>query len=133
LHPPIVSAYAALLALLFMALSIRTLRLRRQLRIAIGDAGNPAMLRAMRVHSNFAEYVPLSLLLVYFVEVQGAQATLVHGLCLCLLIGRLAHAFGVSQPDENFSFRVTGMALTFTVLFFSSAWLLIAFFHAGLA
>ena len=78
MHPPIVSAYAALLALLFMALSIRTLRLRRQLRIAIGDAGNPAMLRAMRVHSNFAEYVPLSLLLVYFVEVQGAQATLVR-------------------------------------------------------
>lgn len=64
----IVFLYAALLALLFVALSIRTLLMRRRLGIAIGDAGNESMLRAMRVHSNFAEYVPLSLLLIYFVE-----------------------------------------------------------------
>ena len=38
---PVTSFYAALLALLFVALSVRTLRLRRRLRIAIGDAGNP--------------------------------------------------------------------------------------------
>jgi uncharacterized membrane protein YecN with MAPEG domain len=43
--------------------------------IAIGDAGNPEMLRAMRVHSNFAEYVPLSLLLIYFVETAASRRT----------------------------------------------------------
>ena len=37
---PIVSLYAGLLALLFVALSLRTLGLRRRLRIAIGDAGS---------------------------------------------------------------------------------------------
>jgi len=57
----VVSLYAALLALLFVALSIRTLRMRRRLRIAVGDAGNQAMLKAIRAHSNFSEYVPLSL------------------------------------------------------------------------
>lgn len=129
----IVPAYAALLALFYVALSIRTLRLRRQLRIAVGDGGNPAMLRAMRVHANFAEYVPLGLILLHFVERQGAQALLLHGLCLCLLLGRIAHAYGVSQPAENFSFRVTGMALTFTTIFFSSAWLLLAFVRQHLA
>ena len=61
----IVPLYASILALLFVALSVRTLRLRRSLRIAIGDAGSETMLRAMRVHSNFAEYVPLSLILIY--------------------------------------------------------------------
>ena len=60
--------YAALLAILFVLLSIRTIRLRRSLKIAVGDAGNPKMLRAMRVHSNFSEYVPLSLLLIYFIH-----------------------------------------------------------------
>jgi len=36
------------------------------------------MLRAMRVHSNFAEYVPLALLLIYFGEVQGGLEFMVH-------------------------------------------------------
>jgi len=122
-----VSLYAALLALLYVVLSVRTLRLRRRLRIAIGDAGSTEMLRAMRVHSNFAEYVPLSLLLVYFTELSDAPSVLVHALGVCLLVGRLSHAFGVSQPKENFKFRVFGMALTFTALGVSSAYLLLLY------
>jgi uncharacterized membrane protein YecN with MAPEG domain len=127
----VISAYAALLALLFVALSVRTLRLRRRLRIAIGDAGNQTMLRAMRVHSNFAEYVPLGIVLLYFVEARGAPPALVHGLCLCLLTGRISHAIGVSQADENFRFRVAGMALTFTTLIVSSGYLLLVFFQGA--
>jgi hypothetical protein len=84
----------------------------------------------MRVHSNFAEYVPLSLILLYLVEGQGAYPLLLHGLCLCLLVGRLSHAFGVSQNNENYRFRVLGMALTFTTLVASSAYLLFAFMRA---
>jgi uncharacterized membrane protein YecN with MAPEG domain len=127
---PITSFYAALLALLFVALSVRTLRLRRRLRIAIGDAGNPQMLRAMRVHSNFAEYVPLSLIALLLLEMQGAVAWLVHGLGLCLLCGRLAHAYGVSQPNETFRFRIAGMALTFATLVAAASYLLANAIHA---
>jgi uncharacterized membrane protein YecN with MAPEG domain len=47
--PPVTPFYAALLAFLFFALSLRTLRLRRRLKIAIGDSGDESMLRAMRV------------------------------------------------------------------------------------
>lgn len=121
---PTVSLYAALLTLVFIALSVRTIRLRRRLRIAVGDADNIEMRRAMRVHANFAEYVPLSLLLIYFAEVSGAPVALVHVLGLCLLAGRLAHAYGVSQPDEDFRFRVFGMAMTFGTLGVCSAYLL---------
>ncbi len=108
--------YAAILALMFIGLSVRTLRLRRLLKIAIGDGGNQQMLRAMRVHANFAEYVPLSLLLIAMFEMGGGQFLLVHALCLCLLIGRIAHFYGVSQTSENFLFRVFGMTMTFTAL-----------------
>jgi uncharacterized membrane protein YecN with MAPEG domain len=121
--------YAALFALLYVALSIRTLRLRRTLRIAIGDSGNEKMLRAMRVHSNFAEYVPFSLLLILLVETQGAPALLVHALCLVLFVGRLSHAFGVSQTKENYRYRVFGMVLTFTTLITSAVYLLFAYVH----
>ena len=122
---PTVSPYAALLTLLFIALSVRTIRLRRRLRIAIGDADHIEMRRAMRVHANFAEYVPLSLLLIYFTEVSGAPVALVHVLGLCLLTGRLAHAYGVSQSEEDFRFRVFGMVMTFSTLGVSAAYLLL--------
>ena len=108
--------YAAILGLLFVFLSVRTLKKRRELKIAIGDAGNHHMLRIMRVHANFAEYVPISLLLIYFFETQGAYKALIHLLCLCLVEGRFSHAFGVSQLTENYKFRVFGMVLTFTAI-----------------
>lgn len=120
----VTSFYAALLALLFMTLSVRTLRLRRSLRIAIGDAGNQEMLRAIRVHANFAEYIPLGLILLYLLEAQSAPVWLAHGIGLCLLCGRISHAYGVSQPKEDFKFRVAGMALTFAALGVSTATLL---------
>ena len=92
------------------------------------------MLRAMRVHANFAEYVPLGLLLIAGVEVLSAHAVLVHGLGIVLLIGRLIHAFGVSQEAEVFLYRVSGMALTFTCYFVSAAaiiWYVIAGYTTG--
>jgi uncharacterized membrane protein YecN with MAPEG domain len=65
--------YAALPGLVSFALSVRTLRLRGWLRIPVGDGGNEHMLRAMRVHANFAEYAPLSLLLILMFELRCRQ------------------------------------------------------------
>lgn len=112
----VIPVYAALLALLFVMLSVRTLRTRRRLKIAVGDGGNDEMLRAMRVHANFAEYAPLTLLVLLMLELQGAPAELVHGLGVLLLVGRSVHAWGVSRTDEDYRFRVLGMSLTFTAL-----------------
>jgi uncharacterized membrane protein YecN with MAPEG domain len=123
----IVPLYAALLALLFVGLSVRTLRMRRRLRIAVGDAANPVMLRAMRAHANFAEYVPLGLMLIFLVESSGASNVLVHVLGASLLVGRMLHGYGVSQLQENFSFRVAGMMLTLTPLIVAAVRLLFVF------
>jgi uncharacterized membrane protein YecN with MAPEG domain len=123
---PIVSIYASLLALLFVGLSVRTLRMRRRLRIAIGDAGDQTLLRAMRVHSNFAEYVPLGLILLMLMEAGGAHRWLVHTLGACLLVGRVSHAYGVSQATEDYRFRVFGMAMTFVTLVSASIVLLLS-------
>jgi uncharacterized membrane protein YecN with MAPEG domain len=108
--------YAALFALLFFALSFRTLSLRKKLQIAVGDAGNLRMLRAMRVHGNFAEYVPLTLIVIYMLEGTGAAPAAVHAMCIALLLGRLSHAYGVGQVAEQFRYRVFGMSATFVAL-----------------
>ena len=120
------SVYAAILALFFVGLSVRTIKLRRKGQIAVGDIGHPELQRAARVHANFAEYVPLALLLIFMVEMRGAATYWVDALALCLLIGRISHAYGVSQINEVFKYRVFGMAMTFTCLITSALYLLVA-------
>jgi uncharacterized membrane protein YecN with MAPEG domain len=123
--PSIASVYASVLAILCLWLSVRVIRFRRRDRIAIGDGDNSELRRAVRVHANFAEYVPLALILIAFVEMGGAPPWLVNVLGASLLAGRAAHAYGVSQSAENYRFRVAGMVATFTVLA-SSATILLA-------
>jgi uncharacterized membrane protein YecN with MAPEG domain len=85
----------------------------------------------MRAHSNFAEYVPLTMLLIFFAEAGGAQPLLIHALCVSLVLGRCAHAYGVSQVAEDFRFRVFGMAMTFVAIISASTYLLAS--HIGAA
>lgn len=119
--------YAATLVFLFIVLSVRTLRLRRKLRIPLGDAGNPQMLRAMRVHSNFAEYVPLSLLMMFMFEAVSALKGPAHFFGICLLLGRISHAYGVGKTAEDYRYRVFGMAMTFTALAGSAIGLIVVY------
>lgn len=113
---PITALYAALLALLFLYLSTRVIALRRSARVAVGDGGNLLLLRRMRVQANFAEYVPLALLLMGFAESLATPRLILHGLGLCLLAGRVVHAYGVSQPKETIGLRVFGMAMTLSMI-----------------
>lgn len=118
--------YTAIFGFVFVALSVRTLLLRRSLGVGIGDGDQPILARAVRVHSNFAEYVPLSLLLIYFLETQAKSSPWIHVLCSALLVGRITRAFGVSQVKENYRYRVIGMALTFTAILSASIGLVIS-------
>ncbi len=126
---PATPTYAALLGLMFVGLSLRTIRLRRRFRVAIGDGRNPLLQRAMRVNANFAEYVPLALVLIWFVELHDGPQLHVHAMGTALLCGRLLHAWGVSQEKENFRYRVAGMMLTFAVLISASLAVLINLFR----
>lgn len=116
--------YAALLALLFIKLTLNVVKARRAARVAIGDGGNPALQRAIAVHNNFAQYVPLGLLLMLLVELQQAPLLFTHALGVALLIARAAHAYGVSQTHENFKIRKYSMLLTTGMLVVSALFLL---------
>ena len=112
----VTSFYASLLALLFVPLCLRVIRRRRQVRVGVGDGGDPVLLRMQRVQGNFAEYVPFALLLTGLAEAQGLALEFVHALGATLLVARVLHAWGVSREPENLRWRVAGMALTFSVL-----------------
>lgn len=108
--------YVALLTLVFLALSVLVIRERFSVRTSVGDGGHKTLTRRMRVQGNFAEYVPLGLLLMLCVELQGAPAVAVHAMGATLLVGRLCHAIGMSLTPQVFILRQVGILLTFLML-----------------
>ena len=121
-HVGITAGYAALLALLYLALSLRVIAYRRGNRISLGDAGDPALLSRIRAHGNLAEYAPLALVLLLIAELGGAGLWVLHVGGGMLLAGRLAHAVALSLPPTGLPLRTIGMALTFTAI----GWLAVA-------
>lgn len=108
--------YAALFGLMFVALTLRVIALRRTYQRSLGDGDQPLLRRAIRVHGNFAEYVPFALLLLYFVELQQRPAVWLHVLGGSLVLARVLHAYGVSQVRERLPFRIAGLTLTMLVM-----------------
>lgn len=107
--------YAGLLALWFFVLSARVMQ-RRQDGIVLGDGGDPRMLRVIRGHANFAEYVPLILLLMAMLELGRTSIYVLHALGITLLVARLLHGYALSFT-EFFKFgRFVGAGLTMLVL-----------------
>ncbi|MCX8952174.1 MAPEG family protein [Ruegeria sp. NA] len=114
--PAITPIYAALIAILYVALSVKVILQRRSDKISVGDGGSKLMIKAIRTHSNCAEYAPISLLLIAMVELQGAAGILVHLLGLMLLAGRLLHAYGFGRTPQIVILRQAGMSLTFLAI-----------------
>lgn len=114
------AALASVLALLYVYLTARIILLRRQKNVPLGTGGDRELEKAIRAHANFAEYVPLALLLILMLELQSASRFLISFLGLLLVTGRSIHAYGVSQAREDFRLRVAGMSMTLACLALSS-------------
>ena len=107
--------YAGLLVVVFIVLSLRVIQ-GRQRGIPLGDGGNPKMMRLIRGHANFAEYVPLILLMMGFLEAGHTSIYILHALGITLLVSRLLHGYALSFTDRFRFGRTWGAGLTFAVL-----------------
>jgi uncharacterized membrane protein YecN with MAPEG domain len=114
--PVIVPAYAALLTFIFIFLSSEVIRFRVVTRIGIGTGGNRGLERLMRIQANFAEYVPLALLLLAFVEMQGRPGWLLHLLCIALVLARIGHALALRNEKEIMWLRIASVSTTFVIM-----------------
>lgn len=120
--------YAGLLGLLLFALTLSVSEARHRTKTAIGDGGDEVLRRRIRAHGNFVEYVPLSLLLLALSESLGLGSLFVHMLGLVLLVSRIAHAYGISQPREPMAFRMLGTTGTLIVLIVTALYCIWSFF-----
>ena len=117
--PSITSAYLGILALLYLVLGLQVSRLRRGNRVLFGDGDNIKLRSAIRAHANFAEYVPIIVLMVAMLEMSGMPAPRVHLLMGALLVARLLHPLGMYVGPRTLQFqicRVGGISLTLLVM-----------------
>lgn len=109
--------YGGLLAVWFLVLSLRVVMGRAGPgKPSLGDGGDVLMQRRIRGHANFAEYVPLILVLIGFLEQSGVPAWQVHALGAALLLGRLLHGYAFAFTANHVFGRSAGIALTFLAL-----------------
>ena len=109
--------YAGLLATWFFVLSVRVIVGRTGPgKPSLGDGGNPAMLRRIRGHANFAEYVPLVLVLMALLESSGSPKWQLHAIGGALLVGRLLHGYAFSFTQQHVLGRSAGIGLTLIAL-----------------
>ncbi|WP_202843962.1 MAPEG family protein [Luteimonas saliphila] len=114
--PRITLLFASLHVVVYVALATRVVLHRRTTRIGVGTGGDEALARRVRVHGNFAEYVPLALLMLALLELSGVGAALLWAFGAALLAGRVLHAIGLGG-SSGYSFgRFSGALLTFVVL-----------------
>ncbi|MDX1569569.1 MAG: MAPEG family protein [Xanthomonadales bacterium] len=112
---PVTGIYAGLLAILIIGLAGRVVGLRRSRRVGFGDGEDRALAQAIRVHANAIENVPLALLLLLLLELNGAAPLLLHVLGSSLVVSRLLHAWGLTQTRGTSFGRFYGTLVSWLV------------------
>lgn len=92
--------YALPLALIYLVLWFRISSVRGANKISFGDGSNVELLRRIRQHGNFVEWTTFVLILMILAEGMGAPALYLHISGALLLIGRIAHPFGLGAIDH---------------------------------
>ncbi len=109
---PVTLFYAGAMALLSVLLANYVLFAR--LRAASLPKWIPPA--AERVQANFVENVPLTLVVLYLVEVSGVAALYIHLAGSVLIVLRLLHAWGLARYEGANYPRLIGAQGTFLLL-----------------
>ena len=104
--------YAGAMGLLAVLLANNVLYVR--LRSATQPKWRPEA--ALRVQANFVENVPLALVMLLALELQGVAPAVLHTFGVSLLVCRVLHAFGLGRYEGANYPRLIGAQGTFLLL-----------------
>ena len=104
----ITAFYAALLVAVLIFLTTRIGVKRAITRISILDGGNREVAVEMRRHGNFVEHVPLLIVLMAIVEINGGSPVFLHVVGITLVICRVAHPIGLRYDHVQTPLRMIG-------------------------
>lgn len=100
--------YALPVAAIYLLLWFRVSAVRGATGISFGDGGNPLLLQRMRQHGNCAEWSAFVLILMILAEGMGTPAIWLHISGALLVIGRIAHPFGLVPETAGHPLRYVG-------------------------
>jgi uncharacterized membrane protein YecN with MAPEG domain len=113
LAAPVISVVTAgLLIIIQMALVLSVAFVRRREKQSLGEGGNADLLRATRRHGNFAENAAIFVIALALFELIGGERRTAEIYAGIFILGRFAHAIGLSMKNTSNLPRVVGIVLT---------------------
>lgn len=100
--------YGLAIALIWLILWFRVSSMRSAMGQSIGDGGHPTLLLRIRQHGNCADWAAFVLILMILAEGMGAPSIYLHVSGALLVIGRLAHPFGLKIDNARHPLRYVG-------------------------
>jgi uncharacterized protein len=100
--------YALPVAAIYLILWFRVSSVRSAAGVSFGDGGNAVLLQRIRQHGNCAEWLAFVLILMILAEGMGTPALWLHISGALLLIGRIAHPFGLVEGNAGHPLRYVG-------------------------
>ncbi|MGF6254041.1 MAPEG family protein [Ensifer sp. ZNC0028] len=100
--------YALPVAAIYLILWFRVSAMRSAQGVSFGDGGNALLLQRIRQHGNCAEWSAFVVILMILAEGMGAPALYLHISGALLLIGRIAHPFGLKADNAGHPLRYVG-------------------------
>ena len=114
---PATAFYAVVFVVLKLIFVWRVVALRQKLGVGIGDGGHRELNVASRIHGNYIETMPLMLVLMFIVEMNGVAYAALHTVGGLFLISRMAHAWGMHEGQGRaHPARVVGVLGTWLAL-----------------
>jgi uncharacterized protein len=112
----ITGLYVALGVLLVLMLAVRVSLRRWTARIGIGDGDDAELRKRIRAHGNAIEYLPIGLLALLLLDLDGTNPAVLHACGIVLIVGRVSHAIGLSRTSGTSPERFFGIGLTLLTL-----------------
>jgi hypothetical protein len=104
--------YAGILALISIVLGFLAGSMRGRLQIPFGDGGNKELMVAIRRHANFTEFVPLIVVMMAMIELNGMGKLWLHVIGATIVVARVLHPLGLSPGQMSSPLRAIGAMLT---------------------
>lgn len=120
----ITSLVAAVAAIALIPLSVSVSFQRMKTGVRVGSGDDATLMRRIRAQGNFAEYVPLALIVLGLAEYRGVSSTLLWTVAELLLAGRCLHFVGIMTGRS--AIRAPGMLGTYGALLLGACALLFA-------
>lgn len=107
---PITLMYASVFALFALVLSARAGSFRGKTGISVmhGEPQNMELAERVRAHQNFLEYVPMIIIIMGALELNGVSSMFLYIVGDLLIIARIAHAVGLKHDNMGHVGRLIG-------------------------